>query len=309
MSKLMLFIDGLRVPFQSASLSFSLEQLAHTFSATIPNIEINKPLPVQFKLHNTVIFSGQIDSASEDISGTADKVQISGRSKSANLIDSRIKINAIYNQRFDQLLESIVSDFGLGVQNNLPAFMPLPLVPEFQINAESPVANLAQIAKQQNLMLIEQNGVIVIERPGEFKEKNIQLKMGVNTQSLSIQKNWANQFYHYEIQGAWDGAEATVLDESISCCRKKVIIADKLQDEASCQTRALYERNIAIAKGLHASATLPGLYPELTGAALNKLLSVQKNNFKEDLLVKTVNINVSETAETTKVELFRAFGA
>lgn len=308
MHKLTLFINGHRVPFQSASLSFSLGQLAHTFSATVPDVEINNPLPVQFKLNNTLIFTGQIDSASEDVSGSEDKVSISGRSKSANLIDSRIKIDALYNQRFDQLLEHIVSDFGLTVKNNLPSMMPLPLVPEFQINAESAVANLAQIAKQQNLILIEQNGVIVIERPGEFTEKNIQLKMGVNTQNLSIKKNWADQFYHYEIQGAWDDAEAIVLDENINHCRKKIIIADKLQDEASCRTRALYERNIAIAKGLHASATLPGLYPELTGLALNKLISVEKKNFKENLLIKTVNISVSDTSESTQVELFRPFG-
>ena len=309
MNKLTLFVDGQHVPFQSASLSFSLEQLAHTFSATIPDIDIDDPLPVQFKLNNQVIFTGQIDSASDDFSGSEDKVSINGRSKSANLIDSRIKVDAIYNQRFDQLLNLIVSDFGLGVKNNLPSVMPLPLVPEFQINAESPVANLAQIAKQQNLMLIEQNGVLVIEQPGQFTEKNIQLKMGVNTKDLRIKKNWANQFYHYEIQGAWDDAEATVFDKSITPCRKKIIIADKLQDEASCRTRALYERNIAISKGLHASATLPGLYSELTGFALNKLISVQKRTFKENLLIKTVNLSVSETSESTREELFRPFGA
>ncbi|WP_028864306.1 hypothetical protein [Psychromonas aquimarina] len=309
MSELTLFIDSRQVPFQSASLSFSLERLAHTFSVTIPYIEINQPLPVEFKLDNQVIFTGRIDSVSDDVSGSEDKVSISGRSISADLIDSRIKIDAIYNQRLDQLLESIVSDFGLGVKNNLPSMMPLPLVPEFQINAESPVANLAQIAKQQNLMLIEQNGVLVIEQPGQFTERNIKLAMGENTLNISIKKSWAEQFFHYEIQGAWDGAEATVFNKSITRCRQKVIIADKLQDEASCRTRALYERNMAIAKGLHVSATLPGLFPELTGFALNKLISVQKRQFKENLLIKTVNISVNESSEKTSLELFRPFGA
>ncbi len=309
MNKLILFVNGEQCAFQRASLSFSLDRLAHTFSATIHDININQPLPVEFKLNNKLIFVGQIDSVSDDISATEDKVSINGRSKSADLIDSRIKIDAIYNQQFDQLLDHIISDFGLSVKNNLPSSVSLPLVPEFQINAESPVANLAQIAKQQNLILIEKNGVIVIERPGEFKEENITLKMGVNTKDLTIQKNWANQFYHYEIQGAWDGAEAIVTNDKIAQCRKKIIIADKLQDEASCQTRALYERNIAIAKGLHGSATLPGLYVELTGAALNKLINVQKKNFNEDLLIKTVTLSVSETSTSTKVELFRPFGA
>lgn len=309
MNKLTLFIDAQKVPFISAFLSFSLEQLAHTFNASIPYVEIDEPLPVEFKLNNKSIFTGQIDTAGEDISGEGENTTITGRSLSANLIDSRIKTDATYNQTFEQILKSIVSEYGLGVLNNVPATTPLPLIPEFQINAESPVANLAQIAKQQNLMLIERNGVIVIEKPGQFIEKNIQLKLGVNCETISIKKNFAGRFNTYEIQSAYDNnAEATATDSAIIACRKKVIIADKLQDAASCKTRAEYEKNIAIAKGLNASASLPDIFPELTGDTLNKTISVEKKTFKENLLIKSINISAESSSQSTSLELFRPFG-
>lgn len=171
MNELKLKIDGKTVPFEKADLTFSIEQLAHTFKCTINHKYIDKPLPVQFYLNEQLIFKGQIDSTNSNANKTID---LAGRSLSAHLIDSRIKLNAIYNQRFDDLLTQVVKEFGLSVKNNVTN--PLPLIAEFQINAESPLQNLAQIAKQQNLILLEKNGVIQIERPGQADITNFYYK-------------------------------------------------------------------------------------------------------------------------------------
>ena len=307
MPDLTLHINNTQVPFTQANLTFSIEQLAHSFTATIPNVDIDSPLPVIFKLDGTTIFNGQIDSAGDAVNSTSEQTSISGRSLSANLIDSRIKLDAIYNQQFDQLLERVVSPFGLSVRNEAGA---LPEIPEFQINAESPLANLAQVAKQQNLMLIENDGYIVIQRPGQNDEQSTIIEVGKNTESLNVTRNFKDQFYQYEIQGAYDDAEAIVLDESVNASRIKVIIADKLQDAASCQTRAEYEKNIATAKELNATTTLPGLHMALTGAAINKTINVKnaRKGFDETLLIKSISISANDKSETTSVELFRSFG-
>jgi len=307
MPDLTLHINNTQVPFTQANLTFSIEQLAHSFTATIPNVDIDSPLPVIFKLDGTTIFNGQIDSVGDAVNSTSEQTSISGRSLSANLIDSRIKLDAIYNQQFDQLLERVVSPFGLSVRNEAGA---LPEIPEFQINAESPLANLAQVAKQQNLMLIENDGYIVIQRPGQNDEQSTIIEVGKNTESLNVTRNFKDQFYQYEIQGAYDDAEAIVLDESVNASRIKVIIADKLQDAASCQTRAEYEKNIATAKELNATTTLPGLHMALTGAAINKTINVKnaRKGFDETLLIKSISISANDKSETTSVELFRSFG-
>lgn len=308
MPKLTLHINQQAVPFSQANVTFSIEQLAHRFSVTLPNLIVNSPLPVQFKLDGALIFNGQIDSAGDDVNSSSDQTVITGRSLSANLIDSRIKLNAIYNQRFDQLLSLVVSPFGLNVRDEVGQ---LPEIPEFQINAESPLANLAQIAKQQNLMLIEDNGDIVIQQPGQHHEQRLILAVGKNVSSLSIKRNFQQQFYRYEIQGAWDDAFAVINDTSVNSQRIKVIIADKLQHVAACQTRALYEKNMAIAKGLHASATLPGLHPLLTGKSINKTLRVQhsRKQFDETLVIKSISLSVNDKSESTQIDMFRPFGA
>ncbi|WP_022940103.1 tail protein [Psychromonas hadalis] len=308
MSELTLFINGQQIPFSKADIAFSTEQLAHSFSATVPDLNIDSPLPVQFKLDGKLIFNGQIDSAGDDVNSSSEQTVITGRSLSANLIDSRIKLDAIYNQRFDQLLKLVVSDFGLTVRSDTDA---LPEIPEFQINAESPLANLAQIAKQQNLMMIEDNGEIVIQQPGQHHEQGIILEVGKNCESLSIKRNFAQQFYRYEIQGAWgEESFAVVNDESVNKCRIKVIIADKLQYTEACKTRALYEKNLAIAKGLHASVKVAGLHALLTGQSLNKTLRVKhyRKKFDETLLIKTITLSVDDKSESTRVEFFRPFG-
>lgn len=307
MPNLTMHINDNNVHYSQASLVFSIEQLAHTFSATIHNIDISEPLPVQFKLDGEMIFNGQIDSAGDDVNSSSNQVKVSGRSLSANLIDSRIKLDAIYNQRFDQLLKIVVSQFGLSVRDDVGG---LAEIPEFQINAESALDNLAQIAKQQNLMLIEENAVIVIQRPGQHNEQKTVLEVGVNVETLNVIRNFKDQFHKYEIQGAWDEAQGTAIDSSVNSSRIKVIIADKLQDEKSCNSRAEYEKNLAIAKGLHATVSLPGLHKALTGSAINKTIKVKDNKktFDETLLIKNISISVNDKSEKTSVELFRDFG-
>jgi prophage tail gpP-like protein len=117
-------------------------------------------------------------------------------------------------------------------------------------------------------------------------------------------------FYHYEVQGAWgEDTKAIVTYGGANTSRKRVIMADKLQDDESCQDRAEYEKNLAIAKGLTVKATVPGIWQELTGQSLNRLILVKskKETFEEKLLIKSVSVTVNDKAQSTDVELFPPF--
>lgn len=305
MNKLSLYIDGKPHKFYSASLSYSIDNLAHTFSCQIEYKTIVSALKVEFKLNQETIMIGQIDSVNH-ANTDGNKLTINGRSISCNMIDSSIKINVIYNQKFDQLLKTIISPFGLKVDNQVKG--PLQEILEFQLNAESPLSNLAQLAKQQNLIITEHNGTIVIERPGQFEVKNIGLQEGKNIKDVTISQNFTELFYTYEVQGMYDGAEAKVTYKASNTNRIKTIIADKLHDSQSCQKRAEYERNLAIAKGLTFNGKVPGLHTELTGKIINKLIEASTPNFKEKLLVKNITLSVNPTGQNTQITLFRPFG-
>ena len=306
MKKLTLFISGNPVPFYSASLNYSVEQLAHTFSAEIPPKAITSPLPVEFRLGDQTILTGQVDETATDTESSAHRLTITGRSLSANMIDSRITMDALYNQNVAKLLTSLAKPFGLSVQNQVGT---LPLIDEFQITAESPVDNIAQIIREQGYMLIERNGVLTIEHTAHAVTQGIGLKVGKNIESLSITRTFNKRFHHTEVQGAWDDSYAVVTDPNVSPQRVMVIICDQLQNTQACLSRAKYERNLAIAESLTATSTIADVFPELAIDGLNRVIRVMDThqNFNEMLVIKGLGLEVSESSASTSIELFRPF--
>lgn len=308
MKTLTLLINKKPIAFFNADLTFSIEQLAHEFSCSIPPMTIEAPLPIEFYLDGKHIFTGNIDTASSSTASHEHSMSISGRSKSANMIDSRITMDAEYGQKLDILLRTIAKDFGLGVESLVDPALLKPIA-EFQINGESPIDNFAQLVKEQGLVLIERNGVLTIENPAHAVINGVVLEVGNNVEALSIDRNFAQQFYHIEVQGQWDDAKAIVTYAPANTQRKIVFISDQLQDASACQSRAEYERDLAIAKGLTASTSIADLFIELTGSAINRMIRVidNKQNFNEMLLVKGISLSVTESSATTKVDLFRPF--
>ncbi len=308
MKKLTLFIDNKPVGFFSADITFSIEQLAHQFSCRIKPMPIESPLSVEFKLDGKRIFIGNIDTVGASTSSAEYSMAISGRSLSANMIDSRITMDAQYDQTLDTLLRTIAKEFGLGVDSHAVPMVLKP-IPEFQINAESPIDNFAQLIKEQGFILVERNGVLTIETPAQGAVSGVVLEVGKNIESLNINRNFAELFYHIEVQGQWDGAQAVVTYAPANTQRRKVIVSDQLQDAASCLSRAEYERDLAIAKGLSVSTSIADVFLELTGAAINRTLRVidTHQNFNEVMLVKSLVLSVNESETKTNIELFRPF--
>lgn len=306
MKKVTLLINGNLVPFYSATLNYSVEQLAHTFSVDIPPMSITSPLPVEFRLDDVPILIGQIDDTDSSTESSAHKISITGRSKSANMIDSRITMDALYDQNVAKLLASIAKPFGLSVQSRVGS---MPVIPEFQINAESPVDNIAQIIREQGYMLIERNGVLTIENTAHETVQGVGLQVGKNIESLGIKRTFNKQFHHTEVQGAWDGSYAVISNPNINKQRVMVIICDQLQNVEACLSRAKYERDLAIAESLTASSTIANVFQELAIDGLNRVIRVmdESQGFNEMLVIKAISLEVSETSASTSIELFRPF--
>ncbi|EKO3931978.1 phage tail protein [Vibrio fluvialis] len=306
MSQLTMHINGTQTAFYSAELSYSLEQLAHTFRCKVPVMAINQPLPVSFYLGGQLILKGQIDQVKSATDSGSHSVTITGRSVSANMIDSRITMDALYDQPMDKLLRRLAAPFGLRVESLVSA---LKAVPEFQINAESPVENIAQLIREQGLAMIERNGVLTIENTAHSIIQGIGLEVGNNIERLEIARQFHTRFHRTEVQGAWDDASAVVTAADIDASRTRVIICDQLQSADACLSRARYEHNLAIAQSLTASASIAGLFPALAIDGLNRVIRVidQTQQFSEMLVIKALSLSVSKSAQTTSMTLFRPF--
>lgn len=306
MNQLTMRINGVLHPFYQANLNYSVEQLAHTFNCTIPVMAIDKPLPVEFFLNDQSILVGQIDEAQTDTSSSAQTMPITGRSKSANMIDSRITMDALYNLNVEELLRKLAKPFGLGVKSLVKG---MPKIEEFQINAESPVENVAQLIREQGYMLIERNGVLTIENTAHATINNIGLETGNNIDNLKVKRTFNKQFHIIDVQGQWDDASAQITNPNINRSRTMVITCDQLQSKAACLSRAKYERDLAIAESLTASASIADVFPQLAVNGLNRVIRVidKEQSFSEMLVIKSLGLSVSESSASTSVELFRPF--
>ncbi len=308
MNQLSLRINGRIVTFYSAEINYSLDQLAHTFSCSIPIMSIEQPLPVEFYLNNKLILTGQIDNVESSTEPSNKSMSIAGRSKSANMIDSRITMDALYNLTIDKLLNKLAAPFNLDTQCLVTASS-LAEIFEFQINAESPVDNLAQVIREQGLVLVERNGVLTIENTAHAMVQGIGLEVGHNIENLTISRQFDKQFHTIEVQGAWDDSSATTTSSDIDSSRTLVIISDQLQTEEACLSRANYERDSAIAQSLTASSNIADIFPELAIDGINRVIQVidKTQNFNEMLVIKALGLSVSESSATTTIQLSRPF--
>ncbi|MGR5478995.1 phage tail protein [Vibrio crassostreae] len=306
MNQLTMQIDGLKHPFYEAHLNYSVEQLAHTFRCSIVPMKIVEPLPVEFFLNEQLIFVGQIDSADSDTGSSSQTVSVVGRSKSANMIDSRITMDALYDLNVEDLLRRLAKPFGLGVKSLVKE---MPMIPEFQINAESPVENVAQLIREQGFVLVERGGVLNIENTAHAIMNNIGLEVGKNIESMNIKRTFNQQFHTIDVQGAWDEASAQITNSNIQRARTMAIVSDQLQTADACLSRAKHEKNLAIAQSLTASSSIAGVFPELAIDGLNRVIRVkdEEQDFSEMLVIKSLELSVSENSTRTEIELFRPF--
>lgn len=306
MNQLTMQIDGLKHPFYEAHLNYSVEQLAHTFRCSIVPMKIVEPLPVEFFLNEELIFVGQIDSADSETGSSSQTVSVVGRSKSANMIDSRITMDALYDLNVEDLLRRLAKPFGLGVKSLVKE---MPMIPEFQINAESPVENVAQLIREQGFVLVERGGVLNIENTAHAIMNNIGLEVGKNIESMNIKRTFNQQFHTIDVQGAWDEASAQITNSNIQRARTMAIVSDQLQTADACLSRAKHEKNLAIAQSLTASSSIAGVFPELAIDGLNRVIRVkdEEQDFSEMLVIKSLELSVSENSTRTAIELFRPF--
>ncbi|EDL52604.1 putative phage tail protein [Vibrio mediterranei AK1] len=306
MNKLTIHIDGKPRTFYQANLNYSIEQLAHTFNCSIEPMDIERPLPVEFFLNDRSILVGQIDDTDSDTDSSSQAISIVGRSKSANMIDSRITMDAFYNLNVEDLLRAVAKPFGLRVRSLVKG---MPEIKEFQINAESPVENVAQLIREQGFMLIERNGVLTIENTAHQIINNIGLETGNNIEKLNIKRSFNKQFHTIDVQGQWDDSSAQITNPNVDSSRTMVITCDQLQTPEACLSRAKYERDLAIAQSLTASTSIADVFPQLAIDGLNRVIRVndKEQNFSEMLVIKSLGLSVSESSATTSVELFRPF--
>lgn len=275
--------------FTAASCEIRLDALSNKFKfdAVAPN-----GLPLPFKggeackviVDGEVVLTGFIEVVSVDYSGSDHIISVSGRDKTADLLDSTI--DGIGDIRGDgltlkSLIEKVVDHLGIDIQV-IDEVNPAPYNAAEDIAAPEPGDNafrfIEKYAKKRQVLLTS-NGdgnIVIAANSGQSAEGAVQHIIGAednNVIASSFSYDTTGRYNAYKIAsgqnpvalnlaGDTDLASLVnqgggVIDSDIRAGRQLILISDSPFSDGSCGDRAKWEADIRRARGLVYSATVP----------------------------------------------------
>ena len=276
--------------FTTASCEIRLDALSNTFNftATAPD---GQPLPFKggdackVVIEGETILTGFIEVINVNYSASDHNITISGRDKTADLLDSSIdSINDIRaeNLTLKSLIEKIIGQLGLDVQV-IDEVEPEPFSETEDIAAPEPGDNafefIEKYAKKRQVLLTSNgDGDIVISTNwGQTAEGAVQHIIGAddnNVLSADFSYDTTGRYNVYKITSGMNpialnlagetenesvvNQKGSVIDSDIRSGRQLIIMSENPFSDEPCEKRAKWEADIRRARGLVYSATVPG---------------------------------------------------
>lgn len=273
------------------SVKRGLEQVAGTFELEVTSRwagqETDWPLqpgdPCRVLVDNQPVITGYIDDVDVSWDARAHSYKVTGRDKTADLVDCCPPSTQVKNASLPALAKQWAALFGIEVLVQAECNKP---VPNFKSDeGDTCFAMLEQLARANGVMLTSDGeGRLVISRSGSAKAATA-LRLGSNLLRFSIRKSMKERFSLITVKGQSGGsvgwnkgpcaqAKGVAQDSEVPRFRPLTIIAEQ-EEYGSAATRAQHEVNVRYGKGQSISATVNGWY---AGAALwqpNMLADIQ----------------------------------
>lgn len=256
---------------------------------------------------------GYIDSMTPSYDEHGHKVDVSGRSKSGDSVDSSAEHNSgeIRNKNILQIAQELDKQ-GVGFASDVDS---LEVVPLFRINpCESVFQALDRIAAKQQLLLIGQgDGSIKISKGGT-KRVNGPLIEGFNIKGASATFNDANRHSEVHVKGqkAYGSSKAALQiaekakDGGVKRHRPKHLPTEGDVDKGSAKKRAKHHRDRQKGESLSVNVKVQG-WRDQNGLLYvpNTLIHVYSPILKldMDLLLKSVQCSMDSSGSFTQLTL------
>ncbi|RLW69143.1 MAG: hypothetical protein B6D68_02510 [spirochete symbiont of Stewartia floridana] len=180
------------------------------------------------------LLTGWIDIVERIVREGERYVSLKGRSKTRNLVDCPLTINA-NNLTLKELADQAGKLVGVKVAKRSVQGKP---VREFAIQAEPPFEPLSVIARQQGLMCsTDSYGNLFIIQPGDW-EVGANLVLGQNVREYKETQDGRNEFSRYVVKGGPDDEGQVENPRITNQLRPWEAISDKDYASLSCQALA-----------------------------------------------------------------------
>jgi len=313
--------------WEEVTISKSMDDLAHSFDITLTDkwnandepIYFHVGLGVQIFIDDEKIITGYIDDISREYSDSSRRINIAGRSKTADLVDC----SAIYQkgQWRGQTLSKIAKDLcqpldistsvasGIDVSSSLRRFS--------IEDGETIFDCISRAAKMAGVLLLtDVNGNLYFDRVSSTRIKTV-LENGINILNGSKTSSMSDRYTDYTIKTQLAGddttyAAATSKTKTASDSgfvgaryRPLIITAENESSGNELQKRIDWEKNIRAGKSHRVSYTVQG-WKHSTGTwAPNTLVRVKDPDFEldDELLIKSVQLTKNSQGTLASLEL------
>lgn len=328
MKKLFLEVGGRPYDgWTSALVSKSMETLSGIFSFSATSDDILKfPIATQSECRILVgeepVITGFIEKIDINSDAGTHTITLSGRDKTADIIDSSLDESITFNTRISlvSVIERVIEK--LGLKDEIFVLDDVGGLKDFQVS-ELVSSSLQETAfefiekycrKRQVLISSNGDGNIVLQRAsGDFSGASLirranEQKGTVDIKLSSVSYDYTNRFNKVTVKSQFNPSRsdstttnnsASEFDNKIRPWRQTVLIAETSSDNLTAKDRAIWEVNVRRARSKIYTATVVGYTTELEGDEIwrpNTLVNVIDDyaSIEAEMLIKDVQYSLSQ---------------
>lgn len=313
--------------WSSVVVSASLRAVAATLAITgssLPAGKLSGDEPVLVTVEGKTLFNGYLDDISLEFTDGGSLATASGRSKTADLVDSAIDRFGTFSEVTGETIIRVLRRYLTQVRPG-PGFdyralsQPAPIVPKHAPNpGETYWSAIERACKAVGIVATSShNGDLRVFSPGRFARADVVLREGENVLSLRSNTSWGERAYRVIAEGsgdglgdAWEqavGLSAEALDSAVRKSRTAIVQVEGSVTRAQLEARAQWEASVRRARSSKFTAVVPGWTygpggePWDIGTIVG--LASPSLRFVGSLLIDSVESRMEETGLVTQLGL------
>lgn len=327
MTDLRLYVAGKSfVGWTGATITESLDAFAHTFTLSYVDRWLDSAARRRIRegdacelwCGDEVLVTGWIDSTELDETASEQRLTVSGRSKTGDLVDCSVPLarSEWRDIALGDLAADVLRPFGLWAAFDRDARDTEPFA-RFAVEPGETAFDLLSRAARQRRLILQTTpvGRVLFSRGQKGRTQTI-IRRGANATSFRVSRSQTDRFSQIHVRAQAEGAddiwssalqaEAVATDRSVGRYRPKIVMADAAEDKARLSARAWFEVASRYARGTRVSATLPGWRTDegtVWRAGLLACVESDWHGIDEELIVVSVQLSLSNEGEVAQLEL------
>lgn len=302
--------------WKSATVTRGLRQASATFDLSVTDRWDGEPWLIrpydscELFYNNQRLINGYVDSLSIDYDSESHEITVTGRSKTADLVDCSVASKQFNNQKIESIAQSLADPYGVKVTANVNTG---DRIRSWKPDEGSSVFEAIEDLARLNALLITDNpnGDLLLTQAGTDRAP-ANLESGVNILRASGLFDARDRFSDYIVKGQQKASDdidaetaahvvATIKDPGVPRYRPLILLAEDQVNTKIAQKRSQWEMNSRIGRSQPVTITVQGWQvngvfwsPNQIVRVIDKVLGVNA-----ELLIASVQYVLDDSNGTT----------